>query len=178
MKRSIAEASQAARIPAGNAGAKSGAGWRTGGVKAQCEARAAVIRWAISALRLGGGASSSPPGPLHGAPAATHDCSTAISSSVSRPVGGMPTSSACRTTAISRLFAASPGTTTGPASLPRSSARRLSSRRPASATFSPWQSWHFATSNGRTRDSNSRPASARATPEARAATAARRRRCG
>ena len=176
MKRSIGAACHPARRAAGNVGASSGAACRAGGANDQCDARAVAIRSAISLARLGGGVLSSPPGPLHGAPAATHDSSTEISSSLSRPVGGMPTSSACRTTAMSRLFAVSPGTTTGPVSLPWRSARRLSSRRPASATFSPWHSWHFATSSGRTRDSKSRAASDRATPEAKDAVAAARRR--
>ena len=62
-------------------------------------------------------------------------------------------SSACRTTARSRLSLALPGTTTGPESAPRISAWRLSSRSPASAIPAPWHSWHFVARSGLTRDS-------------------------
>ena len=97
--------------------------------------------------------SSSPPGPLHGAPAEIQVSRTEISSSESLPSGGIAMLSACRTTARSRLSAALPSMTTGPESAPRISAWRLSSRRPASAIPSPWHSWHLVERSGRTRDS-------------------------
>ena len=153
MKRSIGEADQASRSDGSNDDGNSGAACRAGGVNAQWLLSDVASRSSMVAAGAGCVESLSLPGPLQSAPAVTQLSSVAISSAESFSSGGIASSSTCRTAATSLLLAASPGTTTGPVSLPARSARLLSSRRPASATLSPWQPWHLATKSGRTRDS-------------------------
>ena len=83
------------------------------------------------------------------APAFTQRASVSISRGDNFCFGGICRSASVNSTArTSKLFVASPGTTAGPRSPPRSAAARLSSRKAPSCFSGPWHDTHFATKSG------------------------------
>ena len=72
------------------------------------------------------------------APAFTHSASTATTAAGSGVFGGIAYSPSRFTDLMSRLFAGSPGTNTGPLSAPAFNPAAVSRRRPALCFFGPW----------------------------------------
>ena len=88
------------------------------------------------------------------APDFTHCTRSAISRSLSRPVGGILRSGSSKETArISRLSSGPPGVTAGPRLPPASMASAESSLNPPIGleVSAPWQAWQRSTSSGRIR---------------------------